>query len=163
MQEVTPPEMLSLIRPAGDDVLPWPGLITGVFLLGFYFWGTNQFMVQRTLGAKNLDHGRWGALFAGLLKVPVIFIMVLPGTFARVLYSPDTYEALAQRPDMVFPTLLFDLLPVGVRGLALAALVAAVMSSVDSTLNTASTLVTMDFIKKLKPDASNRVLQSPGA
>jgi SSS family solute:Na+ symporter len=81
--------MLSLIRPAGDHVLPWPGLIRGVFLLGFYLWGTNQFMVQRTLGAKDLDHGRWGALFAGLLKVPVIFIMVLPGTFARVLYSPD--------------------------------------------------------------------------
>lgn len=162
VQEVTPPEMLSLIRPAGDEVLPWPGLITGVFLLGFYFWGTNQFMVQRTLGAKNLDHGRWGTLFAGLLKVPVIFIMVLPGTFARVLYSPDTYEALAQRPDMVFPTLLFDLLPVGIRGLVLAALVAAIMSSVDSTLNSASTLVTMDFIKKLKPDASNRALLISG-
>lgn len=162
VQAATPPEMLSLIRPATDDVLPWPGLLTGVFLLGFYFWGTNQFMVQRTLGAKDLDHGRWGALFAGLLKVPVIFIMVLPGTFARVLYSPETYEALAARPDMVFPTLLFDLLPVGVRGLVLAALVAAIMSSVDSTLNSASTLVTMDFVKKLRPDASNHTLLITG-
>ena len=152
--ETTPPEMLSLIRPMDDPVLPWPGLITGVFLLGFYFWGTNQFMVQRTLGAKNLDHGRWGALFAGLLKVPVIFIMVLPGTFARSLYGPEAIE----RADMVFPTMLFDLLPVGIRGLVLAALVAAIMSSVDSTLNSASTLVTMDFIKKWKPDASNRLL-----
>ncbi|HHP7237745.1 sodium:solute symporter [Longibacter sp.] len=162
VKDVTPPEMLSLIRPATDDVLPWPGLLTGVFLLGFYFWGTNQFMVQRTLGAKDLDHGRWGALFAGLLKVPVIFIMVLPGTFARVLYSPDTYQALAARPDMVFPTMLFDLLPIGVRGLVLAALVAAIMSSVDSTLNSASTLVTMDFIKKLRPDASNKTLVVTG-
>jgi SSS family solute:Na+ symporter len=156
--DVTPPEMLSLIRPASDPVLPWPGLITGVFLLGFYFWGTNQFMVQRTLGAKDLDHGRWGALFAGFLKVPVIFIMVLPGTFARALYGPEAIE----KADMVFPTMLFDLLPVGIRGLILAALVAAIMSSVDSTLNSASTLVTMDFIKKWKPDASNRVLVIAG-
>jgi len=156
--DVTPPEMLSLIRPIGDPVLPWPGLITGVFLLGFYFWGTNQFMVQRTLGAKDLDHGRWGALFAGFLKVPVIFIMVLPGTFARALYGPEAIE----KADMVFPTMLFDLLPVGIRGLVLAALVAAIMSSVDSTLNSASTLVTMDFIKKWKPDASNRMLVIAG-
>ena len=152
--EATPPDMLSLVQPIDDPVLPWPGLITGVFLLGFYFWGTNQFMVQRTLGAKNLDHGRWGALFAGFLKVPVIFIMVLPGTFARVLYGPEAIE----KADMVFPTMLFDLLPVGIRGLILAALVAAIMSSVDSTLNSASTLVTMDFVKKWKPEASNRLL-----
>jgi SSS family solute:Na+ symporter len=152
--DATPPEMMSLIQPIDDPVLPWPGLITGVFLLGFYFWGTNQFMVQRTLGAKDLDHGRWGALFAGFLKVPVIFIMVLPGTFARVIYGPEAIE----KADMVFPTMLFDLLPVGIRGLILAALVAAIMSSVDSTLNSASTLVTMDFVKKWKPDASNRLL-----
>ncbi len=152
--EATPPDMLSLIQPIDDPVLPWPGLITGVFLLGFYFWGTNQFMVQRTLGAKDLDHGRWGALFAGLLKVPVIFIMVLPGTFARVLYGPEAIET----PDMVFPTMLFDLLPLGIRGLVLAALVAAIMSSVDSTLNSASTLVTMDFVKKWRPNVDNRTL-----
>jgi len=154
VKDVTPPDMLSLVRPIDDPVLPWPGLITGVFLLGFYFWGTNQFMVQRTLAAKDLDHGRWGALFAGFLKVPVIFIMVLPGTFARVLYGPEAIE----KADMVFPTMLFDLLPVGIRGLVLAALVAAIMSSVDSTLNSASTLVTMDFIKKWKPEASNRTM-----
>ena len=75
---VTPPEMLSIIRPADDPVMPWPGLLTGVFLLGFYFWTNNQFMAQRVLGAKNLDHGRWGALFASFLKLPIIFLMVLP-------------------------------------------------------------------------------------
>ena len=154
--EVTPPEMLSVIRPATDDVLPWPGLITGVFLLGFYFWGTNQFMVQRVLGARDLEQGRWGALFAGALKLPAIFIMVLPGTFARVLY-PNL-----ERADMAYPTLIFDLLPIGIRGLIIAALIAAIMSSVDSTLNSASTLVTMDFIKKLKPNASQRVLVIAG-
>lgn len=152
--DVTPPEMLSLIQPIGDPVLPWPGLLTGVFLLGFYFWATNQFIVQRTLAAKNLDHGQWGVLFAGLLKLPVLFIMILPGTFARALYGP---EALVQA-DKVLPTMMFDLLPVGVRGLVLAALIAAIMSSVDSTLNAASTLVTMDFVKKFRPNASSRAL-----
>lgn len=152
--EVTPPKMLSLIQPIGDPVLPWPGLLTGVFLLGFYFWGTNQFIVQRMLAAKNLDHGRRGALFAGLLKLPVLFIMILPGTFARALYGP---EALAQA-DKVLPTMMFDLLPVGIRGLVVAAFVAAIMSSVDSTLNSASTLVTMDFVKKFWPNASSKAL-----
>lgn len=157
-----PADDLSIVRPTSDPVLPWPGLVTGVFLLGFYFWATNQFMVQRALGAKNLDHGRWGALFAGLLKLPVIFIMVLPGIFGRLLYPAADYPALAQNSDLIFPTLMFDLLPVGLRGLIIAALIAAIMSSVDSTLNSASTLVTMDFIKKLRPDVPNHRLVVAG-
>ncbi len=157
-----PADDLSIVRPTSDPVLPWPGLVTGVFLLGFYFWATNQFMVQRALGAKNLDHGRWGALFAGLLKLPIIFIMVLPGIFGRLMYSPAEYPALAENPDLIFPTLMFDLLPVGLRGLIITALVAAIMSSVDSTLNSASTLVTMDFIKKIKPKVPNHSLVIAG-
>ena len=159
---VVPPEDLSVIRPASDPVMPWPGLLTGVFLLGFYFWATNQFMVQRTLGARNLDEGRWGAIFAGFLKLPIIFIMVLPGIFGRLIYPAAEFPALAENSDLIFPTLMFDLLPVGIRGLIIAALVAAIMSSVDSTLNSASTLVTMDFIKKLRPEASNRTLVVAG-
>ncbi len=157
-----PAEDLSIIRPASDPVMPWPGLITGVFLLGFYFWGTNQFMVQRTLAAKDLSHGRGGALFAGLLKLPIIFIMVLPGIFGRLLYPAAEYPALAANSDLIFPTLMFDLLPVGIRGLIISALVAAIMSSVDSTLNSASTLVTMDFIKKLRPNTPNHSLVIAG-
>jgi SSS family solute:Na+ symporter len=82
--------------------------------------------------------------------------MVLPGTMARVLY-PDL-----PNPDLVYPTLLFDLLPVGVLGLVLAGLVAAIMSSIDSTLNSASTLITMDFFKKLRPQTSNEGLMRAG-
>ncbi|NNE70390.1 MAG: sodium/solute symporter [Rhodothermales bacterium] len=150
------PDKLSLIRPLDDPTMPWLGLITGLPLLGVYFWCNNQFMVQRTLGSKSLDHGRWGALFAGLLKVPVLFIMVLPGTFAILLY-PDLSNA-----DQVFPTLLFDLLPTGIRGIMLVALVAAIMSSIDSTLNAVSTMVTMDFVKKLRPDTPDRRLVTIG-
>ncbi len=153
---VTGPEMLSLVRPLDDPAVPWLGLILGVPLLGFYFWGTNQFMVQRALSAKDLNHGRWGALFAGLLKLPVLFIMVLPGTMARVLY-PNL-----DNPDMVLPTMMFDLLPVGLLGLVVAGLIAALMSSIDSTLNSASTLITMDFVHKLKPDIDSRKLMWVG-
>jgi SSS family solute:Na+ symporter len=144
-----PASDLSLIRPLDDPNLPWLGLITGLPLLGIYYWCNNQYMVQRALGARNLDEGRLGALFAGFLKIPVLFIMVFPGTFARILYPG------LERPDLVFPTMIFDLLPVGIRGIVLVALVAAIMSSIDSTLNAVSTLVTMDFVKRFKPAVSN--------
>lgn len=156
-----PESDLSIIMPMDHPTLPWPGLITGVFLLGFYFWATNQFMVQRTLAARDINNGRWGALFAGFLKLPIIFIMVLPGIFGRILYPVEEFPALAN-PDLIFPTMMFDLLPHGLRGLIIAALLAAIMSSVDSTLNSASTLVTMDFIKKLRPDIDNRGLVISG-
>ncbi len=146
MTAVVPAAKLSLIRPVDDPAMPWPGLMTGAFLLGFYFWCANQFMVQRVLSARTLDHGRFGALFAGALKLPVLFIMVLPGSFALVLY-PDL-----PRADLVYPTLMFDLLPTGLLGLVLAGFIAALMSQIDSTLNSASTLVTMDFVRRLRPD-----------
>ncbi len=148
----TPPEMMSVIRPLDDPTMPWLGLILGVPILGFYFWCTNQFIVQRVLGARDIMQARWGALLAGLLKLPVLFIMVFPGIIARQLY-PDL-----ARPDLVFPTLISEVLPVGLKGLMLAGLIAAIMSSIDSTLNSASTLITMDFVRKFKPGLSDERL-----
>ncbi len=151
-----PADMLSLVRPLDDPGVPWLGLLIGVPLLGFYFWCTNQFMVQRVLSAKDVQHGRLGALFAGLLKLPVLFIMVLPGTFAILLY-PDLPS-----PDLVYPTMMFDHLPAGILGLVLAGFVAALMSQIDSTLNSASTLVTMDFVRRWRPDLSGAQLMKVG-
>jgi SSS family solute:Na+ symporter len=147
---------LSLIRPLDDPGVPWLGLITGVPLLGFYFWCANQFMVQRVLSAKTVNHGRWGVLLAAALKLPVLFIMVLPGTMAIHLY-PDL-----ARPDLVYPTLMFDLLPTGLLGLVMAGFIAALMSQIDSTLNAASTLVTMDFVRKWKPNLNSQGLMQVG-
>lgn len=149
-------EQMSLILPAGDDALPWPGLFLGVLLNGLYYWTTNQLVVQRSLGARTLDHGRWGAIFAGFMKLAFLFLFILPGTFALGLY-PNL-----DNPDLVFPTLAFDLLPIGVRGLMLAALVAAVTSTVDSILNSASTLVTMDFVQNFRPQTSQAALVNIG-
>jgi len=144
-------DQVSLIKPTDDDFLPWPGIL-GVVLLGFYYWTLNQFVVQRTLGARDLDQGRKGALFAGLLKIPNLFLMILPGVFAIILFPG------LDNPDMVFPTLAAELLPVGFRGLILTALIAAIMSSLDSALNAAATLVSIDFVKEAKPDIHDDTL-----
>ena len=137
----TPPERLSLMLPLDDPNLPWLGTLVGVPILGFYFWCTNQFIVQRVLGARSIAHARWGALFAGLLKLPVLYLMVLPGVMAGV-FLPEL-----ENGDAVFPALVTTLLPAGLVGLVMAGLLAAIMSSIDSTLNSASALLTMDFLR----------------
>ena len=156
MAETAGEDKMSLILPADNGDLPWPGLLTGVLVIGLYYWTTNQLVVQRTLGAKSLDHGRWGALLAGFVKLSFLFLFIFPGVMALSLY-PNL-----KNPDEVFPTLVFDLLPVGVRGLILAAVIAAITSTVDSILNSASTIVTMDFVKPAKPDISQRGLVMSG-
>jgi SSS family solute:Na+ symporter len=151
-----PAAKLSLIRPIDDASVPWTGLITGVPILGFYFWCTNQFMVQRVLSARNIDHGRWGSLFAGLLKLPVLWLMVLPGTCAILLYPA------LKTPDLVYPTLMFDLLPTGLLGLVVAGFLAAIMSATASTFNSAATLFTMDFARHWRPDLDGPALVRVG-
>jgi len=158
-------------------IVPWWGLLTGVPLLGFYFWANNQFMVQRVLSSKNLNHGRWGALFAGLLKLPVVFIMVIPGTIGFILYRANEYaykvpvsakhpdgicKNLAECADFTYPTLIFDLLPTGLLGLVVAGLLAAMMSSISATFNSASTLITMDFVNKIRPNMTSQQLVRSG-
>ncbi len=137
---------MSLIRPLNDSQLPWLGTITGVPILGFWYWATNQYITQRVLGAKNVSHARWGAMFGAILKQLPLFIMVIPGAMAISLL-PNL-----EKPDMVFPVLLTNFLPVGVTGLVLAGLIAAIMSSIDSSLNSASALIVNDFVKPNNPD-----------
>jgi SSS family solute:Na+ symporter len=176
----TTKEIFSLVKSSKDPLMPWTGLVFGVPLLGFYFWANNQFMVQRVLSAKDLNHGRWGALFAGLLKLPVIFIMVLPGVIAIVLYSKMDISSLhyytvndatgarmlctnlSQCPNLTYPVLIYSLLPKGVLGLVIAGLLAAMSSSVSATLNSASTLITMDFVHKIKPGLTSKQLVRVG-
>lgn len=136
----TPADHFSIVQPVGDSQLPWPGLATGVVILGFWYWVTNQYIVQRVLGAKDLQNAQWGAMLGGALKLLPMFIMVLPGAMAIAVY-PDIPNR-----DMVFPTMITQALPVGLTGLVIAGLVAAIMSSVDSTLNSSSTLIVHDFV-----------------
>lgn len=153
--QALPENHLSIVKPMSDEVLPWPGLIIGVPVLGFYYWILNQYIVQRVLGARDITHARRGAVLAGLLKLTPLFIMMLPGAFAVTLL-PDI-----EAPDKVFPTLVQEYLPVGLTGIVLAGLLSAILSSVDSALNSASTLLVLDFIepargRKLTPGEGRR-------
>ena len=152
LREAAPERHLQIIQPIGDEQLPWPGLLTGLIIIGIYFWTTNQLIVQRTLGARSTDHGRWGSTFGGFLKLLSLFIFIFPGTIALLLYPNLT------NPDLVWPTLAFDLMPVGVRGVLLAALVAAITSTLDSALNASSTVATMDFVTTFRPNTSEQTL-----
>jgi SSS family solute:Na+ symporter len=174
----SPDEILSLVRPLDSEYMPWTGLLFGVPLLGFYFWANNQFMVQRVLSAKDINHGRWGAIFAGLLKLPVLFFMVIPGIIAIVIFSGMDISALnyymkteagevlctdlADCPNMTYPLLIYSLLPTGLLGIVIAGLLAAMSSSISATLNSSSTLITMDFVKAIRPDMTSKQLVRTG-
>jgi len=147
---------LSLMRPLDDPDLPWLGTLIGLPILGFYYWTMNQYVSQRLLGARDLRAAGGGALIAAVLKLLPLFLMVLPGAMA-VSLLPDL-----QRGDEVFPRLLAEYAPAGLAGLVLAGLLAAIMSSVDSALNSASTLITVDFVQPRRPDLDTRALARLG-
>jgi SSS family solute:Na+ symporter len=130
----------SVVRGLDHPTLPWTGLLLGVPFLGFWYWTTNQYIVQRVLGAKDVKNARGGVMLAGFLKIIPLFIMVIPGAMAISLLPG------LENGDQVLPTAILTILPVGMVGLVLAGLIAAIMSSVDSTLNSASTLVVKDFL-----------------
>jgi len=140
----------SVVKPLDDPGIPWPGLLMGVPFLGFWYWSTNQYIFQRVLGARDIKQARWGVIFAGFLKIVPLFIMVFPGAMAISLY-PDIANG-----DAVFPTLVTKVLPVGLIGLVLAGVISAIMSSVDSALNSSSTLIVIDFIKPNRPNITEK-------
>lgn len=147
-----PAEHLSVVRPLDDKTLPWLGLLIGVPFLQFWYFSTNQYIIQRALGGKDVNHARWGLVLASLLKIAPLFLMVIPGVMAiSVIPGLDN-------PDMVFPTAMKEFLPVGLMGLVLAGLISAIMSSVDSILNSSSTLIIMDFVKPRNPDMDDKKL-----
>lgn len=135
-----PADRLSLVRPADDPDMPWTGLLTGVPILGLYYWTMNHYIAQRFFAARDLGTAQRGALLAAALKLLPLFIMVLPGALAVSLFPG------LERGDEVYPTLVRELLPAGLRGLAIAGLIAALMSTIDSTLNAASAMISYDFL-----------------
>lgn len=143
------PSFFEMVRPNSDPEMPWLGLLLGVPVLGVWYWCTDQVIVQRVLGAKDIHNARMGALFAGFLKILPVFLFVLPGLLGRVLF-PDAES------HSIFPLMVEQLLPPGLKGLVAAALLAALMSSIDSTLNSTGTLVSLDLYKIWKPQASAR-------
>jgi SSS family solute:Na+ symporter len=156
MTETVGPGFLTLWKPVTDPDFPWTGIIFGAPILGVWYWCTDQFIVQRTLAARDEDHARRGTVFAGYLKLLPLFIFVIPGVIAYALSQQGRLELAA--PDQALPTLIGVLLPIGLRGLVVAGLLAALMSSLSSVFNSTSTLITLDIYKKLRPEASERRL-----
>jgi SSS family solute:Na+ symporter len=145
------------MKPASDPNFPWTGIFFGAPILGIWYWCTDQVIVQRVLSARDEGHAKAGTIFAGFLKILPVFMLVLPGIIAFALFRDQL-----KTPDFAYPTLILNLLPVGLVGLVMAALLAAVMGAMSSVFNSASTLVTLDFYKKLRPQASEKQLVNFG-
>ena len=152
-------EKLSAVKPFSDPEVPWVAVfIGGLWIPQFFYWGLNQFISQRALGARSVSEGQKGMMLAASLKLLMPFIIIFPGIMAFELYA----EQIANK-DSAYPHMLQQILPAGIRGLMFAALFGAVMSSLDSMLNSASTILTMDLYKRhLKKEASEKSLMRLG-
>lgn len=138
---------LELIVPAGQPGFPWPGVVSGLALGSLIWASTNPGTLQRTLGAKNLAHAQGGMMLAAFLKMGALFIIVGPGVIAAYLF-PDV------NPESAYAVMLRELMPVGLSGLVLAAMLAALMSSEDSSINSVSSIVTLDLYPLINSKAS---------
>jgi SSS family solute:Na+ symporter len=158
LRAAVPPEFFDMWKPAGHPDFPWTGIVFGAPILGVWYWCTDQYIVQRVLAARNVDEARRGTLFAGYLKILPVFLFVLPGVIAAALYADVRGDAA----DHAFPALVTRLLPLGLKGLVVAGLLAALMSSLASVFNSCSTLLTWDLYRSWRPRASERELVAVG-
>jgi solute:Na+ symporter, SSS family len=155
----------ALWRPLKDPEFPWLGVLIASPIIGLWYWCTDQYIVQRTLAAKDLATARRGALFGGLLKVSPVLIFLVPGMIGWALHEQGVIQIPLKQladgtsvinGDQVFPTLVASLLPPGLRGLIVAVLLAALMSSLASLFNSSASLFTVDIYEKLRPGLSQR-------
>src|SRR6056300_418328 len=160
MKATVTPEYLNMWRPASDPDFPWPTLFISSTIVGIWYWCTDQYIVQRTLTAKNIKEGRRGTIFGALMKLLPVFLFLIPGVIALTLKMRG--ELHWDTPDQAFPVLMSNLLPAGLRGLVAAGLLAALMSSLASVFNSVSTLFTIDIYKKLRPSAPEKKLVRTG-
>jgi len=147
-------------QPASHPDFPWTGILLGAPILGVWYWCTDQFIVQRVLAARDTTQARRGTIFGGYLKLLPVFLFVLPGLVARALADSGRLELAS--PDQALPALVGALLPAGLRGVVVAGLLAALMSSLSSVFNSCSTLITWDVYRKWRPQAPERELVAVG-
>ena len=157
-------KMTDLIRDNRDPEYPWLGALITSAVIGFWYWCTDQYIVQRVLSGKNEKEARRGTIFGAYLKLLPVFIFLIPGMIA---YAINVKSGGAFLPldnagnvlsDAAFPTLVSKLLPAGLKGLVVCGILAALMSSLASLFNSSSMLFTIDFYKRLKPNTSEKNL-----
>jgi SSS family solute:Na+ symporter len=161
-------EAFALWRPLSDPNFPWLGMLIASPVVGIWYWCTDQYIVQRTLAARNVREARRGAIWGGFLKVWPVFIFLTPGLIGWALHQKGiihigTDDSGALQGDLVFATMVKELLPIGLRGLVVAALLSALMSSLASLFNSCATLFTKDIYEKLRPGLPERQLVRIGA
>ncbi|WP_372772600.1 sodium:solute symporter [Mangrovibacterium sp.] len=155
--ENTPGNYWNLLLPMDNESYPWLAIVLGYPVMGVWFWCTDQSMVQSVLGAKNLKQGQLGANFTGWLKILDVALFIIPGITCFVLF-PNLAD-----PDEAYMTMVTRLLPSGMIGMVMAVLIAALVSTIDSALNSLSTVFTMDiYVKKFRPDASQKEIVNIG-
>lgn len=152
--------MTSLIRSANDPEFPWTGVLLGSAIIGFWYWCTDQYIVQRVLSGKNQREARRGTIFGAALKTAPVFIFLIPGMIAYAMNVKGMINLPSS--DAAFSVLMKELLPIGFKGLLVGGILAALMSSLASLFNSSATLFTVDFYKKFKPDASEKKLVQVG-
>jgi len=158
--------MGNLIRSNSDTNFPWLGVLVGSSVIGFWYWCTDQFIVQRVLSGRDETQARRGAIFGAFLKLTPVFLFLIPGMIAFAMSSKGieingTVYHLPE-PDAAFPSLVAALLPAGVKGLVVCGILAALMSSLASLFNSSAMLFTIDFYQKFKPQASQHHLVTVG-
>ena len=153
-----------------NDRYPWPGMLLCAPIIGLWYWCTDQYIVQRILGAKNDKEARRGSIFAAFLKLTPVFLFIIPGMICFALaksgINPDLQRELfdangvliRDRAQAAFPLMVMHVLPVGVRGIVVAGLLAALMSALAGVFNASSSLFTMDFYSRIRPKASQAQL-----
>jgi SSS family solute:Na+ symporter len=154
--------MIHLMRDNSDPQYPWLGALVGSAVIGFWYWCTDQFIVQRVLSGKNEREARRGTIFGAYLKLLPVFLFLIPGMIAFAL-AKNQIEVNGEvftlsTPDAAFPTLVSKLLPAGVKGLVVCGILAALMSSLASLFNSSAMLYTIDFHKRVFPNTSEKQL-----
>ncbi len=149
--------MVNLIRDNRDPDYPWLGALIGSAVIGFWYWCTDQFIVQRVLSGKNEKESRRGTIFGAYLKLLPVFLFLIPGMIAYALYNggitlPNGTQFVLETPDAAFPSLVRQLLPAGVKGLIVCGILAALMSSLASLFNSSAALFTIDFYQRYHPN-----------
>jgi SSS family solute:Na+ symporter len=158
LEASVPEGFFHMMKPSDHPDFPWTGIFFGAPILGIWYWCTDQVIVQRVLAAKDEGHAKAGTVLAGFLKVLPVFMLVVPGMTARALYP----EEMAADSNSAFPLLVVRLMPVGLVGLMVASMLAALMSSLASVFNSSSSIFTMDFYRKVRPGAGDRELVNVG-
>ncbi|MDR2804862.1 MAG: sodium:solute symporter, partial [Dysgonamonadaceae bacterium] len=154
--------MTNLIRSNRDADFPWLGVLVGSSVIGFWYWCTDQYIVQRVLSGKDEKQARRGAIFGAYLKLTPVFLFLIPGMIAFAMAKNGVTingEAFTlSSADAAFPALVSKLLPAGIKGLVICGILAALMSSLASLFNSSAMLFTIDFYKRFKPAASEKTL-----